>query len=189
MPPRPTEEISFFQFLYEEEPVEVVFQKPLPQLRIGGEDLGSPVEGAELKVPLWAARILEEDGYVKIKSKEDLQLKPNDIIKLSWKEERSESLSKLPPNFYPKLRDLLRLLNENIKKNPTHTALNEQRQVSIKALDLLNCRLQKILRLSFERVPAKPSIDMLEPEELALFNSLRSEIEEWRQRILSEGMK
>ncbi len=81
------------------------------------------------------------------------------------------------------------MLNENIKKNPTHTALNEQRQVSIRTHDLINCRLQKILRLSFERTPSKSSIEALEPEELALFNSLRSEIEEWRQRILSEGMK
>ncbi|MEM2001392.1 MAG: hypothetical protein QXM93_02350 [Candidatus Methanomethyliaceae archaeon] len=189
MPPRPPDEIRFSQFMYEEGPVEVVFQKPLPQLKIGGEDMGSPVEGSELKIPLWAAKALEEEGYVKIKTKEELQLKSNDVIKLSWKEERSESLSKLPPNFYPRLRELLRSLNDNIKKNPTHAALNEQRQVSIKAIDLLNCRLQKILRLSFERVPSKPSIEMLEPEELALFNTLRSEIEEWRQRILSEGMR
>ncbi|MEM3882906.1 MAG: hypothetical protein QXO23_05935 [Candidatus Methanomethyliaceae archaeon] len=189
MPPRPPDEIRFLQFMYEEGPVEVVFQKPLPQLKIGGEDMGSPVEGSELKIPLWAAKALEEEGYVKIKTKEELQLKSNDVIKLSWKEERSESLSKLPPNFYPRLRELLRSLNDNIKKNPTPAALNEQRQVSIKAIDLLNCRLQKILRLSFERVPSKPSIEMLEPEELALFNTLRSEIEEWRQRILSEGMR
>jgi len=189
MPPRPTDEIRYSQFLYEEGTVEVIFQKRLPQLKLGGEEIGSPAEGSELKLPLWAAMVLEEEGYVKIKGKEDLQLKPNDIIKLTWREERSESISKLPTNFYPRLRELLRSLNENIKKNPTHTALNEQRQVSIKVLDLLNCRLQKILRLSFERVPSKPSIEMLEPEELALFNSLRSEIEEWRQRILSEGMR
>lgn len=189
MPPRSSESIKSSQFLYEEEPVEVIFQKPLPQLRVGGEDMGAPAEGTELKLPRWAARALEEEGYVRLKNEEEHQLKPIDVVKISWKEERSESLSKLPANFYPKLRGLLTKLNENLKKNPTTTALNEQRHVSIKAQDLINCRLQKILRLSFERTPSKSSIEVLEPEELALFNALRSDIEEWRQRILSEGMK
>ncbi|MGQ9759853.1 MAG: hypothetical protein ACUVQ5_04720 [Candidatus Methanomethylicaceae archaeon] len=189
MPPRSSEGIKSSQFLYEEEPVEVVFQKPLPQLKVCGEDMGAPVEGTELKLPRWAAKALEDEGYIRIKDEEKGRLQPNDIIKLSWKEERGESLSKLPVNFYPRLRELLTQLNENIKKNPTTTALNEQRHVSIKAHDLINCRLQKILRLSFERTPSKSSIEALEPEELALFNAIRFEIEEWRQRILSEGMK
>ncbi|MCS7098110.1 MAG: DNA replication complex GINS family protein [Candidatus Methanomethyliaceae archaeon] len=179
--------IKYHQFIYDEDYVAVVFQKPISKLRIGGEDYGSPTKGSELKIPRWAAKALEEEGYVKIKDEE--QLKSVDVIKLLWKEERSETLCKIPEKFYPKLRELLKTLNENVKRNPTDTAISEQRQTHMKALDLINCRLQKIIRLSFERSPPKSSIDMLEPEELALFKILRSEIENWKQRIIIEGVE
>lgn len=181
------EVIRYHQFIYEEDLVEVIFQKPIPKLKIGGEDYGSPIKGTELKIPRWAAKVLEEEGYVKIKN--NAQLKLVDLIKLLWKEEKTETLCKMPEKFYPKLRELLKTLNENVKKNPTDTAINEQRQAYMKSLDLINCRLQKIVRLAFERAPPKSSIDLLEPEELALFKALRVEIEGWRQRIISEGVE
>ncbi|NHV46069.1 MAG: hypothetical protein DSO09_02625 [Candidatus Methanomethylicota archaeon] len=184
---RAYEEIKDSQFLYEEDLIEVVFQKPISKLIIEGEDYGSLVKGKEIKIPRWAAKILEEEGYVKIKS-EDL-LKTSDVIKLAWNEERVETLCKLPEKFYPKLRELIKNLNESIKKNPTATIINEQKQVTMKALDLINCRIQKILRLCFERTPSKSIIDMLEPEENALFQLLHSEIEEWRNKILTEGVE
>ncbi|MCC6013123.1 MAG: DNA replication complex GINS family protein [Candidatus Verstraetearchaeota archaeon] len=181
------EEIKDNQFLYEEDLIEVVFQKPIPKLIIEGEDYGSIVKEKEIKIPRWAAKILEEEGYVKIKN-EDL-LKSSDIIKLAWNEERVETLCKLPEKFYPKLRELIKRLNESVRKNPTATIINEQKQVLMKALDLINCRLQKILRLCFEKYPSKSIIDMLEPEENALFQLLHSEIEEWRNKILTEGVE
>jgi DNA replication initiation complex subunit (GINS family) len=95
----------------------------------------------------------------------------------------------LPPNFYPKLRELTNQLNESIKQNPTHTTLSEQRQAFMKAKDLINCRLQKILRLSFERNPSKPLVEALQPEEKSLFNNIRSEIDDWREKILLEETK
>lgn len=181
------EVIKYHQFIYEEDLVEVTFQKPIPKLKIGGEDLGSPIKGTELKIPRWAAKALEEEGYVKIK--DDGQLKLLDIIKLLWKEEKTETPCKMPEKFYPKLRELLKTLNENVRRNPTDIAINEQKQVQMRSLDLINCRLQKIIRLAFERTPPKSSIDALEPEELALFKALRLEIEGWRQRIIIEGME
>ncbi|MCX8170019.1 MAG: hypothetical protein N3D72_02900, partial [Candidatus Methanomethyliaceae archaeon] len=115
----------------------VIFQKSISKLRIGGEDYGSPVKGSELKIPKWAAKALEDEGYLKIK--DDEQLKLVDVIKFLWKEERSETLCKIPEKFYPKLRELLRILNENVKRNPTDTAISEQRQAHMKAFDLINC--------------------------------------------------
>lgn len=179
--------IRYHQFIYDENLVTVIFQKPISKLKIGGVDYGSPIKGSELKIPRWAAKVLEEEGYVTIRDNE--QLRSIDVIKLLWKEERSETLCKMPEKFYPKLRELLKILSENVKKNPTDTTISEQRQTHMKALDLINCRLQKIVRLSFERSPPKSSIDMLEPEEFALFKTLRSEIENWKQRIIAEGVE
>jgi len=186
---RASEDIKSSQFLYEEEPVGVIFQKPLPATKIGGLQVGAFVEGSEARLPFWAARALEAEGVVRLKLDEIQQLKSSELYKLCWKEERNETLYQLPPHFYPKLRDLILMLNSSIRQNPTHTTLNEQRQAFMKAQDLINCRLQKILHLSFERNPAKAVIDTLEPEERALFEALRSEIEDWRQKILAEETK
>lgn len=186
---RASGDIKSSQFLYEEELVGVVFQKPLPATKVGDLELSASVEGSEARLPLWAARILSKEGVVKLNLEEGQDLKSSELYKLSWKEERNEMLSPLPANFYPKLRDLVEGLNRSIKENPTHTTLSEQRQAYMKAKDLINCRLQKILRLSFERNPPKTAVEALQPEERALFEALRSEIEEWREKILVEENK
>ena len=188
MSKKASESIKFSQFLFEEETVNVTFKKAFPATKIGDAQIGPYEEGREGKVPLWAARVLEEAGVARLSDDGQL-LRSSDLYKLSWKEERNEVVSQLPPHFCSKLRVLLLSLNEGIKQNPTHTLLNEQRQSLMKAQDLMNCRLQKILRLAMERSPTKSLIDLLEPEEKALYSTLRSEIEGWRQKILIEEMK
>lgn len=186
---RASDDIKTSQFLYEEELVGVVFQKPLPATKVGALQLGAFIEGNEARIPLWAAKALEAEGIVKLNPDQSQQLIASELFKLSWKEERNEALLVLPPNFYPKLRELTNQLNESIKQNPTHTTLSEQRQAFMKAKDLINCRLQKILRLSFERNPSKPLVEALQPEEKSLFNNIRSEIDDWREKILLEETK
>lgn len=183
---RASDSIRVAQFLYEEEQAKVVFLKPLPSFKIGGHQFETSSEGTEIRMPLWVARLLESEGILKIQQEEGEQLNCSELTKLSWKEERNEALAILPPNFYPKLRDLLASLNDGMKKNPTHATLSEQRQAFMKAKDLINCRLQKILHLSFERNPSKQILDSLQPEERSLFGVLRLEVESWRDRILSE---
>lgn len=185
MPSNPSESIRHSQFFYEEEMVGVVFTRAFPSTVIGGTPVGPFEEGRETRIQIWAARILEEEGFVKIMDSEAQVLKPSDLFKLSWKEERNEGLSKLPQHFYPRLRLMLASLNKAVKENPTHTLLSEHRQSLMKAQDLVNCRLQKILHLAIERNPTKASVDLLEPEELALYTSIRSGIDEWRKKIIS----
>ncbi|HPC28068.1 MAG TPA: DNA replication complex GINS family protein [Candidatus Methanomethylicus sp.] len=186
---RASEGINHAQFLFEEDTVQVVFLKPIPASMAGGNQFGPYEEGREAKVPLWVADVLAENGVAKLKDEDAKIIRSGDLYKLSWKEERNEVLSQLPPHFYPKVRALLRSLDEGIKQNPTHTLLSEQRQSQMKAQDMINCRLQKILRLSMERNPTKSLIDLLSQEERALYTALRSEIEGWRQRILVDESK
>jgi hypothetical protein len=184
---RGADDIKVSQFLYEEQQVSVLFQKPLPATKIGDITLSGAAEGSESKLPLWAARALAAEGIVKINLDESQQLNPIELSKLSWKEERNDAtLTPLPEDFYPKLRDLLTCLNDKIKQNPTHMTLSEHREAFMKAKDLINCRLQKILRLSFERNPSKSILDSMQPEEKALLRALRSEVDDWRDKILSE---
>jgi hypothetical protein len=186
---RASEGIGHAQFLFEEDAVQVVFLKPIPASMAGGSQFGPYEEGREAKVPLWVADVLAENGVAKLKDEDAKIIRSGDLYKLSWKEERNEVLSQLPPHFYPKVRALLRSLDEGIKQSPTHTLLSEQRQSQMKAQDMINCRLQKILRLSMERNPTKSLIDLLSQEERALYTALRSEIEGWRQRILVDEPK
>ncbi len=185
MPRSASSSIRVSQFMHEEDLVRVAFQRDFPEVAVGEFHEGPFEGGSEAKLPLWVAKILEADGVVKID--EGQQLRPNELYKLSMRE-RGEILYPLIPHFYSRVRDLLSRLNSAVKSNPTVPVLNEQRQVQMKAQDLVNCRLQKIMRLALERNPAKSSIDALEPEERALFNILRTEIEDWRQKIL-EGSK
>lgn len=185
MPTDPSESIRYSQFFYEEELVGVTFIKAFPAMSIGDIKLGAYEEGRDEQLPIWVARILEAEGFVKISGEESQALKSTELYKLCWKEERNDGLSKLPSHFYPRLRRLLASLNEAIKKNPTNTLLSEHRQSFMKAQDLMNCRLQKILNLARERNPLRSSLEMLEPEELALFNSIKEEIDEWRKKIVS----
>jgi len=186
---RASEGIDHAQFLFEEDAVQVVFLKPIPALMAGGSQFGPYEEGREAKVSLWVADVLAENGVAKLKDEDAKIIRSGDLYKLSWKEERNEVLSQLPPHFYPKVRALLRSLDDGIKQSPTHTLLSEQRQSEMKAQDMINCRLQKILRLSMERNPTKSLIDLLSQEERALYTALRSEIEGWRQRILVDEPK
>ncbi len=185
MPADPSESIRHSQFFYEEELIGVTFIKAFPATSVGGVELGAFEEGREERLPIWIARVLEAEGFVKVSGEESQALKSTELYKLCWKEERNEGLSKLPSHFYPRLRRLLASLDEAIKNNPTHTLLSEHRQSFMKAQDLVNCRLQKILQLARERNPLRSSLDMLEPEELALFNSIREAIDEWRKKIIS----
>ncbi len=166
--------------------MQVVFLKPFQATTAGETQIGPFEEGREAKVPLWVATVLAENGVAQIKDEDSKFIRSSELYKLSWKEERNEVLSQLPPHFYPKVRALLRSLDEDIKQNPTHTLLSEQRQSQMKAQDMINCRLQKILRLAMERSPTKSLIDLLSQEERALYMILRAEIEGWRQRILVE---
>ncbi len=180
------EGIGYEQFLFEEDSVPVVFLKPFQAIMAGESQIGPFEEGREVKIPFWVAAVLAESGVAQFKDEDVKLIRSSELYKLSWKEERNEVLSQLPPHFYPKVRALLKSLNEGIKQNPTHTLLSEQRQSQMKAQDMINCRLQKILRLAMERSPTKSMIDLLSQEERALYAVLRSEIEGWRQRILTD---
>ncbi len=186
---RASEGIDHAQFIFEDDAVPVVFLKPFQAATVGGSQIGPFEEGREAKVPLWVAEVLAENGAAQLKDSDAKIIRSGELYKLSWKEERNEVLSQLPTHFYPKVRALLRSLDEGIKQNPTHTLLSEQRQSQMKAQDMINCRLQKILRLAMERSPTKALIDLLSQEERALYAVLRSEIEGWRQKILVDEAK
>ncbi len=185
---RALEGIDYAQFLFEEEQVQVIFLKPF-QATAGGNQFGPYEEGREAKLPLWVAEVLDENGVAKLKDEDAKIIRSGELYKLSWKEERNETLSQLPPHFYPKVRALLRSIDDGIRQTPTSTLLIEQRQSQMKAKDMINCRLQKILRLAMERSPTKSLIDLLSPEERGLYTVLRSEIEGWRQRIIVDDPK
>lgn len=167
---------------YEEGSVDVVFVKPCSEIKVAGGVVGPFNEGVETALPRWIAKILAENGVVKIK--QDASRNLVELSKSAWREERSDSLLPVDEDFYPRLRSYLRELKSKVDAAPTQQLINELRQAELKAKDLVNCRLQKIVRIALDRTPPKNLIDNMAAEEKVLFNSIRELIEVWRSHIL-----
>lgn len=167
---------------YEEEVVEVIFVKPCSAIKVAEEVIGPFNEGVETTLPRWIAKTLAENGIIKIK--QDTSRNLVELSKSAWREERSDTLLPVDEDFYPRLRNYLRELKLKADTSPTQQLINELRQADLKAKDLINCRLQKIVRIALDRTPPKNLIDNMAAEEKALFNSIRELIEVWRSHIL-----
>ncbi|RLE52233.1 MAG: hypothetical protein DRJ33_04270 [Candidatus Methanomethylicota archaeon] len=167
---------------YEEAQVDVVFIKPCPQVKVAEEVLGPFNEGVETKLPLWLAMSLANQGIVRLRQDSSRSLV--ELSKSAWREERSDTLLPVDPDFYSRLRSYLKELKLKVEKSPSQQALNEQRQAEIKANDLVNCRLQKIVKMALDKNPPKNLVDNMTTEEKVFFNSLRELIEKWRGLIL-----
>ncbi|MCX8204463.1 MAG: DNA replication complex GINS family protein [Candidatus Nezhaarchaeota archaeon] len=167
---------SALPLLIEEVKVEVT--KPLPEI-LETRPLHMLPVGAMIEVPRWLASILEEEGYVKVLS--DVSLDLQWLSKLSWREERSPSPVEVDEALYPKIRELLeRLGREASTSIEAHTA---KKQAEVKVLDIVRCRLQKIVQAAVSPSVPKGLLDNLTPEEKMLFEKLRWIVDGWTSKI------
>jgi len=163
---------SSLPLLVEEVKVEV--KKPLPEV-FKDRPLHMLPVGAVVEVPRWLALTLEEEGYVKVLDGGGLDLQA--LSRLSWSEERSPSPVKAEELLYPRIRELLeRLEREASTGIEAHEA---KRQAEVKVLDLMRCRLQKLIQAAVSTSVPRGLLENLTPEERYLYEKVRWIVEGW----------
>jgi len=172
----PSVKRSALPLLVEEVKVEIV--KQLPEV-LGDRPLHMLPVGAVVEVPRWLASMLEEEGYVKVLDSAGLDLQG--LSRLSWREERSPSLVEVDELLYPKIRELLeRLEREASTSIEAHAA---KKQAEVRVLDIVRCRLQKLIQAAASPSVPRGLLENLTPEERMLYEKVRWIIEEWMSKV------
>ncbi|RJX15776.1 DNA replication complex GINS family protein [Candidatus Bathyarchaeota archaeon] len=174
---------KFFDYKFDHQKVKLVALRSIPKISLAGEEIGPVEENEYFEVKNWIADELVKNGYAKIVA-EGERLSLIDVQKAQVVEaiQSPRHLSILPENFYPKLRKLLKELEEKSQKDPTKK-LEFQKIVQL-AMDIVTSRLNKILILASAREKDENLLKNLTLEERALYEKLYQTVNEWRNLIL-----
>jgi DNA replication initiation complex subunit (GINS family) len=98
-------------------------------------------------------------------------------------------MSKLPEEFYPRLRRCLSDLKREAAKAPEKMLEHEKAKQLTR--DIVNSRLRKIISIASAPAQTEQTLKNLTSEERFLYDRLYELINEWRTRILEyeEGEK
>lgn len=177
-----TTKIEDLDFTFEHSTVKVVANRNSQEIKLAGLTVGPFEEGNEYEIQFWIAQELEKAGIVRLREEEKLDA--TKLYKIQWTErvQTAGQISKLPENFYPKLRRLLSELKETISKSPEK--IRECEKIKNLAHDILNARLKKIVSLASTSTQSGQIIKNLTEEERILYEEIHKLICEWRMKIL-----
>jgi len=181
--PKPTPmNIESLDFNFEHSLVRIIANRNCPEIKLAGLNVGPFEEGNEYEVQFWVAQELEKAGIVRFRGEE--RLDTTKLHKLQWTErvQTAGQISRLPEDFYPKLRRYLDDLEENTAKDPEK--LREYEKGKQLSKDILNLRLKKIVSLASVPLQTEQLLKNFTGEERLLYEQLRKLIDEWRTRIL-----
>lgn len=166
-------------------PVRVQFIKDYENLPTQN-GLVSLRRGDEVELPRWQAEELLEKEYVEIKEQ---LLNIDEANFYHYREKRSQSASapqQLPQDFYLRSRELIKKLDEAIRKSPSSMLLRDREVIEKNIMELAETRLIKIIRLA--QAGGEEYREKMTPEEAVMYNIARSLLEAWRNYI-SELLK
>lgn len=165
-------------------PVKVIFKSPVQNLKFGDLQLDMAQEGSVMSLPLWAAKVLEKNGFVEVQDEEF----EGEFYKSVAKEKLlkdSLNLSQLPENFYPALLNFL-----DKKRSTPQTdviARGEYLKAYNDAQDLVSIRLRKILHYARPYFDASEVLPKLTLEEQMLLKMLQKNVKDFVSQILEVG--
>jgi len=172
---------------FENSKVKVMVVRDSHELEFGNRKIGPFKNGQEVEVSEWIAEILVDQGIVKFRDQDTIDL--NSLSKIHWKETipASRQLPPLNPNFYCELRRLIKRLSKDSKTDSNK--LKEYEKAVSLSKDIVNCRLRKIASLAASPATASDVVQAMAREEKALYMSLSSIIADWNQKLLSVEIK
>lgn len=184
MPEKVSKKIEISDFSFENSLVRVIANRNCPEIRLAGLDVGPFEEGNEYEVRHWIALKLEKAGITR--SREEDLLDPTKLYKIQWKErvQTARRISKLPEDFYAKLRRYLADVEEDIAKKPEK--IREYEKVKQVAQDIVNSRLKKIVSLASTPFQTQQILRNLTSEEKNLCDEIHRLVHEWRTQILKK---
>ncbi|HZY94790.1 MAG TPA: hypothetical protein VFE98_08060 [Candidatus Bathyarchaeia archaeon] len=168
----------------ENSPSRINFLKDFPETRVGDRLLGPYRPGQDVELPFWISTHLVHMGYAKFR--EDDQLSLNTLSTTHYKETLpgSRQIPKLPKTFYFQLRRLLKDL-KLLESKDRAKARDLDKAIAL-ARDIVNIRVKKIASLSASGEQPSEMTSNLTIEEQALYESLRSAVDSWRNDILGK---
>jgi hypothetical protein len=176
--------IRKLDFHFENSPRRIVANRNCPEINLVGLSIGPLEEGNDYEIHYWVAAELEKSGIAHFR--EDEKLSMNRLNKIQWTErvQTVGQMSKLPDEFYPKLRRLIsELENEPNKGSEKIVELEKTRHL---ARDIVNSRLRKIISIASAPAQTEQILKNLTGEERFLYGRLYRFINEWRTQILEE---
>lgn len=173
--------IEYSDFVFENNLVSVIAIKDCPKIDLVGFSIGPFKEGKEYEIRFWVARELEKEGIVNIRER---AIDAAKLYRTQWTEriQALGQLSSLPEGFYPMLRRMIEDLKISSKTSPEK--LREYEYVQNLSLDIINCRLKKIISLASSTIQDSQILKNLTVEEKDLYERVRRIVNEWRSKIL-----
>lgn len=172
-------------FSFKHSQMKITANRNHPEIELAGLNVGPFEEGNEYEVQFWIAQELEKAGIARFREEEVLDAAK--LYKIQWTErvQTPGQISKLPENFYPKLRRSLTKLKEDAAKTPEK--LREYEKIRHLTRDTVNSRLKKIVSLASAPAQTEQLLKNLTYEERFLYEKLHKLISEWRIRVLEYG--
>ncbi|NWG10197.1 DNA replication complex GINS family protein [Candidatus Bathyarchaeota archaeon] len=177
--------IGNIDFIFEHSPIKIVANRNCPEIELAGLVVGPFEEGNEYEVQFWIAQELEKTGIARFREEEVLDAPK--LYKIQWTErvQTAGQISKLPENFYSKLRRHLTELKNDAAQTPEK--LREYEKIKHLTRDTVNSRLKKIVSLASAPAQTEQLLKNLTPEERFLYGKLYKLISEWRIKVLDYG--
>jgi len=174
--------IENMDFGFEHSLVRIIANRNCPEIKLGGLSVGPFDEGNEYEVLFWIAQELDKGGIARFREEE--RLDATRIFKVQWTErvQAVGQMSKLPENFYPKLRRYLEELKEEVAESPEK--MREYEKVKHVTQDIANSRLKKVVSLAAAPTQTEQILKNFTNEERFLYDKLHKLIHEWRARVL-----
>ncbi len=174
--------IGSVDFNFEHSLVKIIANRNCPEITLVGLNIGPFEEGNEYEIPFWIAQELEKAGIARFREEELLDTAK--FYKIQWTErvQTAGQISKLPENFYPKLRRCLTELKEEASKAPEK--LREYEKSRHVTQDIVNSRLKKIVSLASAPPQTEQTLKNFTSEERFLYEQLNKLIHEWKTQIL-----
>ena len=178
--------IKNLDFSFENSLVKIIANRNCPEIKLAGLNVGPFEEGNEYEVQYWIARELAKSGIARFREEEMLDAAK--LYKIQWKErvQKTRQISKLPEDFYPKLRRYVEELRKEAIQKPEKT--REYEKVTQLTRDIVNSRLKKIVSLASAPAQTGQILKNFTNEERFLYEQLYKLINEWRTQIFkNEG--
>jgi hypothetical protein len=182
MPKTVSMNIGNMDFSFEHSLVKIIANRNCPEITLVGLNIGPFEEGNEYEVSFWIAQELEKAGIARLREEEHLDAAK--LYKIQWTErvQTAGQISKLPENFYSKLRRYITELKEEIANAPEK--MREYEKVQHLTHDIVNARLKKIISLASAPAQSEQILKNFVSEERFLYGQLYTLIHEWQTKIL-----
>lgn len=173
-------EIEILKILREWSKVEVILLKDIERMEMATIQLEYAKAGDKIKVPLWVAKKLIDEGVATI----DMEKMINWIHRVHWREKVQGTtkfgISKLPREFYSNAELLIYILNR--KPEVLHnTSEDFKKSILSKLKEVINKRIAIIPLLS--DIEDTELVERLTEEEKVLLNLYKAIISNWRKFV------